>query len=309
MYQEHFGMREMPFAITPDTSYFYSYGAYQEALNVLLVALRSGEGFIKISGEVGTGKTLLCRKLLNTLGDNFVSAYLPNPCLTPAGLRMALADELSINYARNMGQHRILKLINDRLIELNAEGKQVVLLLDEAQALPDDSMEALRLLTNLETEKSKLLQVVLFGQPELDERLAENKLRQLRQRITFSYDLDAIDRIGVEGYLAHRLLVAGYNGRPMFSAEAMDVLHRYSYGVPRVINVLAHKALMVAYGKGVFSVDALHVKTAAEDTEAVVQQPHYLFQNVFPNSLTRMGVAVASVMSAAAAAAAMSLGV
>lgn len=301
MYLEHFNMREIPFAITPDTSYFYSYGSYQEALNVLLVALRSGEGFIKISGEVGTGKTLLCRKLLNTIGDDFVTAYLPNPCLTPAGLRMALADELSIEYARNMGQHRILKLINDRLIELNAQGKQVVLLLDEAQALPDDSMEALRLLTNLETEKSKLLQVVLFGQPELDERLAENKLRQLRQRITFSYDLASIDRTGIEGYLAHRLLVAGYNGHPLFSAGALDALHRDSCGVPRVINVLAHKALMVAYGKGVYSVSAQHVDIAAVDTESVVAVPR--------SGFTRMGAALASVVGAAAAAAAISFGV
>lgn len=301
MYLEYFGMRETPFAITPDTSYFYNYGSYQEALNVLLVALRSGEGFIKISGEVGTGKTLLCRKLLTTLGDDVVTAYLPNPCLTPAGLRMALADELSIEYARNMGQHRILKLINDRLIELNAEGKQVVLLLDEAQALPDDSMEALRLLTNLETEKSKLLQVVLFGQPELDERLAENKLRQLRQRITFSYDLASIDRTGIEGYLAHRLLVAGYNGRPLFSAGAMDVLHRDSRGVPRVINILAHKALMVAYGKGLYSVSAQHVEIASVDTESVAVAPR--------SGFTRMGAAVASVVGAAAAAAAISFGV
>ena len=122
MYLEHFSIREMPFAITPDTSFFYSYGSYQEALNVVLLALRSGEGFIKISGEVGTGKTLLCRKLLNTLGEGFVTAYLPNPCLTPAGLRMALADELEVKCSQNMGQQRILKLINDRLIELNAEG-------------------------------------------------------------------------------------------------------------------------------------------------------------------------------------------
>lgn len=304
MYRQHFAMREMPFAITPDTSYFYSYGVYQEALNVLLVALRSGEGFIKISGEVGTGKTLLCRKLLNTLGDGFVTAYLPNPCLTPAGLRMALADELLIHYARNMGQHRLLRLINERLIELNAQGKQVVLLLDEAQALPDDSMEALRLLTNLETEKSKLLQVVLFGQPELDDRLAESRLRQLRQRITFSYDLDVIDRAGLDGYLGHRLLVAGYNGRPLFSRAAMDALHRDSRGVPRLINVLAHKALMVAYGKGVFCVDAPHVAIAAADTEAVVP----IVAGGLSGRLTRVGAAVASVMGAAAAAAAMSLG-
>ncbi len=298
MYLEHFDMREMPFALTPDTSYFYSYGGYQEALNVLLVALRSGEGFLKISGEVGTGKTLLCRKLLNTLDDDFVTAFLPNPCLTPAGLRMALADELEINYARNMGQHRILKLINDRLIELNAEGRQVVLLLDEAQALPDDSMEALRLLTNLETEKTKLLQVVLFGQPELDERLAQSKLRQLRQRITFSYDLNAIDRVGIEGYLAHRLLVAGYHGRPLFGSDAMDALHQCSQGVPRVINVLANKALMVAYGKGAYSITAQHIGIAAEDTEAV----KFIPLPRLSRSLMRMSAAIISAVGAAAAA-------
>ncbi len=294
MYLEHFGMHEMPFAITPDTSFFYNYGGYQEALNVLLVAIRSGEGFIKITGEVGAGKTLLCRKLLNTLEEKFVTAYLPNPCLTPAGLRMALADELNVQYARNIGQHRILKLIADRLIELNANGKQVVLLIDEAQALPDDSMEALRLLTNLETEKCKLLQVVLFGQPELDDRIARPKLRQLRQRITFSYSLGAIDKEGVSGYLGHRLLVAGYHGKPLFDADAMKMLHRISCGIPRLINVLAHKALMAAYGQGVFNIYCSHVELAAEDTEGVVLPSHV--------SVARMGIAVASAVGAAAAA-------
>ncbi len=300
MYLEHFDIKEMPFAITPDTSYFYCYGSYQEALNVLLVALRNGEGFIKISGEVGTGKTLLCRKILNILDDDFVTAYLPNPCLTPAGLRMALADELGIKYSRNMGQHRILSLINDRLIKLNAEGRRVVLFLDEAQALPDDSMEALRLLTNLETEKSKLLQVVLFGQPELDERLSQNKLRQLRQRITFSQELKTIDINGIEGYLAHRLLVAGYHGKPLFNRDAMEGLHHISQGVPRVINVLAHKMLMAAYGQGASNITLQHLQLAAEDTDGIKPLP--------PSSFARMGAAVVSAMGAAAAAAAMSLG-
>jgi MSHA biogenesis protein MshM len=300
MYLKHFDMQELPFSITPDTSYFYNYGSYQEALNVLLVALRSGEGFIKISGEVGTGKTLLCRKVLNILDESFVTAYLPNPCLTPAALRMALADELDIKYARNMGQHRILTLINERLIQLNAEGKQVVLFLDEAQALPDDSMEALRLLTNLETEKTKLLQVVLFGQPELDERLAQKNLRQLRQRITFSQELETIDVAGIEGYLAHRLLVAGYHGKPLFSRYAIVGLHRISGGVPRIINVLAHKMLMVAYGKGSSTVDDVHLQLAAEDTEGVVYLP--------TTGFARMGATVVSAVGAAAAAAALSLG-
>lgn len=300
MYLEYFGMHDLPFAITPDTSYFYNYGSYQEALNVLLIALRSGEGFIKISGEVGTGKTLLCRKILNSLPDNFVTAYLPNPCLTPAGLRMALADELGVEYARNIGQHRILKLINDRLIELNAEGKQVVLFIDEAQALPDDSMEALRLLTNLETEKSKLLQVVLFGQPELDERLAQTKLRQLRQRITFSHEIESIDVAGIEGYLSHRLLVAGYHGKPLFAHDVVVGLHRISQGVPRIINILSHKMLMVAYGQGSSTVEKSHLQIAAKDTEGVAPLPD--------SGLSRIGAMVATAVGAAAAAAAISLG-
>jgi len=300
MYLEHFGMQEMPFSITPDTHYFYNYGSYREALNVLLVALRSGEGFIKISGEPGTGKTLLCRKMLNILNDKFVTAWLPNPCLTPASLRMALADELGIKYARNIGQHRILELINNRLIELNTEGRQTVLFLDEAQALPDESMEALRLLTNLETEKNKLLQVVLFGQPELNERLAQNKLRQLRQRITFSQELETIDITGIKGYLAHRLLVAGYHGKPLFDRDTIEGLHRISQGVPRTINVLSHKMLMVAYGQGLSNITLRHLQLAAEDTDGVEPLP--------ASGFSRMGTVVVSAMSAAAAAAAMSLG-
>ncbi|NOX43991.1 MAG: AAA family ATPase [Gammaproteobacteria bacterium] len=295
MYLEHFNMQKMPFSITPDTSFFYNYGSYQEALNVLLVALRSGEGFIKITGEVGTGKTLLCRKVLNSLDDKFFTAYLTNPCLTPAGLRMALADELGIQYVRNIGQHRMLKQITDRLIELNTQGKQVVLLLDEAQALPDDSMEALRLLTNLETEKSKLLQVVLFGQPELDERLSQTKLRQLRQRVTFSYQLNSIDKGGLAGYLSHRLLVAGYHGKPLFTVDALDALYRVSHGVPRLINILAHKTLMIAYGRGSSNICHEHIRLAAEDTEGAVVK-------VKPSALSRVGIALAAMSAAAVAA-------
>jgi len=268
MYLEHFGLREMPFSLTPDTQFFYNYGAWQEACEVLTVALRGGEGFIKISGEVGTGKTLLCRKLLASLEeDEFITAWLPNPCLTPAALRMALADELGIRYPRNQGQHRLLGRINEGLIELNAAGRRVVVLIDEAQALPDDTLEALRLLTNLETEKRKLLQVVLFGQPELDVRLAEPGLRQLRQRIGFAHRLQAIDRDGLPGYVNHRLLVAGHQGPPLFEAAALDALYRASQGVPRLINILAHKALMAAYGRGLATVDRACVALACVDTE------------------------------------------
>ncbi len=295
MYLEHFGMREAPFSLTPDTEFFYSYGAWQEAIDVLMVALRGGEGFIKISGEVGTGKTLLCRKLLASLdAEEFVTAWLPNPCLTPAALRMALADELGIRYPRNQGQHRLLSLINAGLIDINASGRRVVVLIDEAQALPDDTLEALRLLTNLETEKRKLLQVVLFGQPELDERLARPGLRQLRQRIGFSHGLRAIDRDGLPGYLNHRLLVAGYHGQPLFSAEAQAALFAASRGVPRLINILAHKSLMAAFGRGLSRVDRDSVAMACADTEGVTPAPSGLLARL----RARRGMALAAGLGA-----------
>lgn len=273
MYLEHFSLREPPFSITPDTSFFLNNDGHKQAMNVLLVSLRSGEGFIKITGEVGTGKTLLCRRLLNLLSvdKEFVTAYIPNPYLTPTALTLALAEELGIDCPRNLGQHRILKLITDKLIALNAEGKRVVLLIDEAQAMPEQSLEALRLLTNLETEKYKLLQIVLFGQPELDAILARPSIRQLRQRIAFSYMLPFMDRKGVASYLMHRLVVAGYSGNPVFVDKAVDSLYRASRGVPRLVNILAHKALMAAYGQGAKVVEQQHVTAAVADTEDVQQ--------------------------------------
>ena len=215
MYLQHYSLSEPPFTLTPDTDFFFNYSSHQQALNVLLVALQGGEGFIKVTGEVGTGKTLVCRQLLNLLEENYVTAYIPNPCLNPTALRMALAEELGLEFARNIGQHRLLKLITERLLELHRNDKQVVLLLDEAQAIPDDSLEALRLLTNLETEKRKLLQVVLFGQPELDVRLAQRNFRQLKQRIVFSYQLHPLTRRALGEYVRHRL--ARTNGLARFS--------------------------------------------------------------------------------------------
>ena len=276
MYLEHFGFERSPFTITPDTSFFLDHGSHREAMNVLLLALQSGEGFIKVTGEVGTGKTLLCRRLLNTLDDNFVSAYIPHPALSPVALRMALAEELDIEFARNTGQHRLLQRISQRLIELHAAGKQVVLLLDEAQSIPDESMEALRLLTNLETEQDKLLQVVLFGQPELDQRLQQVQLRQLRQRILFNYTLQPLDRATLEVYLNHRLLIAGYRGAPLFTRSALKLLHRNSRGIPRLANILCHKALLSAFGRGDHLIKPLHIRQAAADTEDVQPRRHRL---------------------------------
>ena len=266
MYESHFGLREVPFSITPDTSYFFTSPHSQEALNTLLVAAKSGEGFIKITGEVGTGKTLLCRKFLATLGDDFVTAYIPNPYLEPRTLMLALADELEITLARDVDQHQLLKSITQRLLELAGQGKQVLLCLDEAQAIPIDSLEALRLLTNLETEKRKLLQIVLFGQPELNANLQSPVIRQLAQRITFHYHLGALSRDDLDYYLAHRLRVAGFAGGRMFTKAAVRKLYAATGGIPRLVNIVAHKALMLAYGEGRQQVEPRHLHAAAADT-------------------------------------------
>ena len=268
MYKAHFGLREVPFGITPDTSFFFTSPHSQEALNTLLVAAKNGEGFIKITGEVGTGKTLLCRKFMATLDDEFVTAYIPNPYLEPRTLMLALADELDIVLDKDVDQYQLLKAITQRLVELAGQGKRVLLCLDEAQAIPIDSLEALRLLTNLETEKRKLLQIVLFGQPELNRKLALDQIRQLAQRITFHYHLGPLTRDDVEYYIAHRLRIAGFTGARLFSRGAVGKLYRASGGIPRLVNILAHKSLMLCYGQGKQQVSAQHVRDAARDTLA-----------------------------------------
>lgn len=266
MYQAHFGFNEPPFGITPDTSFFFAFASYQEALNTLLVSVRSGEGFIKITGEVGTGKTLLCRKFLASLGSDFVTAYIPNPYLEPRTLLLALAEDLHIEVDVHADQHHLLKTLTQWLLDFARAGKRVVLCLDEAQAMPLETLEALRLLTNLETEKRKLLQIVLFGQPELDDKLDQASIRQLKQRISFHYRLGELDCGELEAYLTHRLAIAGYAGEPVFTRNAVRLLHLASGGVPRLVNILAHKSLLLVYGQGLAQVEARHIQAAVADT-------------------------------------------
>ncbi|HSW70513.1 MAG TPA: AAA family ATPase, partial [Gammaproteobacteria bacterium] len=227
-------------------------------------------GVIKIIGEVGSGKTLICRKLLHCLEEDFFTAYIPNPDLSPLELRRAFARELGIHLTLLQDQHELLTTINNRLVELCTAGKKVVLILDEAQAIPLESLEAIRLLTNLETEKAKLLQVVLFGQPELDSVLNQPHFRQLKQRITFSYYLSLLSREELDTYLFHRLAVAGYTYGILFTKRARNMLFKSSRGVPRIVNVLCHKALLLAYGRGERVITHKMLRLAVEDTEAAV---------------------------------------
>ena len=275
MYLQHFQLKEFPFGITPDTSFFFSSQASQQALNTLLVATRAGEGFIKITGEVGTGKTLLCRQLLQSLGDDFQTAYIPNPYLTPLGLLQELAEELGADTA-GLGQatemqyqHLLHKALRHRLLSLAVQNKRVLVCLDEVQAMPIETLEALRLLTNLETQKRKLVQVVIFGQPELDEKLNHPSIRQLKQRITFDYHLGPLTGPELARYLDHRMAVAGYDGARLFSAPAMLILRWRTRGFPRLVNIVAHKALMCSYGRGKKSVGLREMNEAVDDTASL----------------------------------------
>jgi len=268
LYLKHFGLREKPFSLTPDTQFYLNEQSHRDALNTILVSLQHSEGFIKVVGEVGTGKTILCRKLLASLSDRFLSSYIPNPYLTSAELKGLLAREIGAHIEDDMPADQLLLAINERLLELAGNGVQVVLVIDEAQAMPRDTIETLRLLTNLETEKRKLLQVVLFGQPELDTMLNRADLRQLKQRIVFSEYLRPFSGDGARRYLDHRLYSAGAD-RPMMSRTAVWMLSKASRGVPRVLNILAHKAMLAAFGRGAHAVGTQDAARAIADTEEV----------------------------------------
>ena len=269
-YVHFFGLKENPFTVTPDTRYFFAHNSCQDALNVLLLATYGGEGFIKITGEVGTGKTLLCRKFLSSLDEDYLTAYIPNPYLEPATLLFAIADELGVAYSDHCNQHQILKLMTQFLIETYAQQHcAVVICLDEAHVMPIETLEMLRLLGNLETQRRKLLQIVLFGQPELDRRLDLPAVRQLKQRIGFSCQLAPLKRIEVEDYLHHRLSIAGLSGPRLFSKTAVKLLYNATHGIPRLVNIVCFKALLAAYGQGQRLISARHITAAIKDTESV----------------------------------------
>lgn len=273
MYLYHFGLRELPFTLTPNTQFFLGLPSHHEALQTLLTALKMGEGFIKVTGEVGTGKTLLCRKLMNDIPAEFVTAYIPNPYLQPDELRLALAQELGI-HCDQINSAQLTQLIQQALLDISKQNKTLVLILDEAQVLPEESLEVLRLFTNLETESRKLIQLVLFAQPELDEKLNKHSLRQVKQRITFSFKLSALSDTQIQPYLHHRMTVAGFKGLPVFSEPVCKNIYQLTQGTPRIVNIIAHKCLMLAYGEGKQNVELKHVKAASSDTGTSTNKTH-----------------------------------
>lgn len=253
MYEAHFGLKQPPFSLSPDTALFVRLDDHEACYQLLTHVLDTGEGFLKVIGDVGTGKTILCRRLLRFLSDDdsardrFHSVYIPNPMLSPVGLYRAVGQELGLAPPLQADNAALLEHINRKILNLAQQQRGVVIVVDEAQSLPPDTLEALRLITNLETERQKLVQVILFGQPELDELLGQNRFRQLRQRITFAHYLKPLSRSAVRQYLDFRLTQSGYNGPALISDRAIKRLHRLSGGVPRMVNVLTHKALLSAY--------------------------------------------------------------
>ena len=270
LYNRHFGLERAPFSLTPDTRFFYAHNSCMMALNTLTVAIHSGEGFTKITGEVGTGKTVLCRKLLGILREHYTLAYIPNPYMEPSTLLAAIADELGMAYPDNVTQHQLLRGLGLFIINSFAEQRRpIIICLDDAHSMPLETLEALRILSNVETQQRKLIQLVLFGQEELNQKLNRPESRQLKQRISFSCILSPLQGRDIHRYIEFRLKIAGYTGKPLFTAAALRHLSRSSGGILRLINILAHKAMMSAYGAGDSKISDHHVKRAIADTDAV----------------------------------------
>jgi general secretion pathway protein A len=265
MYNEFYGFRESPFNITPDPRFLFFSDRHREAFNHILFGIRERKGFIQVTGEVGAGKTTVCRAILEELGDKVRTALILNPCLTSKQLLRAILTELGLK-AKN-DKVACLHVLNQFLLEQLAAGNDVVLFIDEAQDLDFELLEEVRLLSNLETDQRKLLQIVLLGQPELREKLDERRLRQLRQRITVRYHLKPLTRPEMEHYIQHRLHVAGGNGLPTFNRFALGSIYRYSGGVPRLVNAVCDKALLCGYVTGDDHLTWRHVRRAIRELE------------------------------------------
>jgi type II secretory pathway predicted ATPase ExeA/septal ring-binding cell division protein DamX len=267
MYYEFFGLHEPPFRITPDTRLFFPGGSRGAILDAMVYAITTGEGIIKVVGEVGSGKTMLCRMLEVKLPDSVEVVYLANPSLSPENILHAIAFEMKLPVPANAGPLEVMHALQARLLEKHASNRQVVVFIEEAQRMPLDTLEEIRLLSNLETEREKLLQIVLFGQPELEHNLQPAHIRQLKERITHSFHLPRLATDEIREYLDFRMRSAGYRGPSVFSGGAVRAIARASRGLIRRVNILADKALLAAYAAGAHQVTAREVRAAARDSE------------------------------------------
>jgi len=268
MYLDFFNLKENPFCVTPDPRYLYFSPHHQEAYCHIIYGIEQRKGFIEITGEVGCGKTTICRAVLSGLTDNVQTALILNPSLTETQLLRAMLNDFGLE-VKGRDRLAFIETLNGFLLSMNAEGRNVALVIDEAQDLSPKVMEQVRLLSNLETDQHKLIQIVLVGQPELKQRLASPSLRQLRQRITVRYHISPLTREQAGVYIEHRLKVAGSDGRIVFDLEAVKLIHKYSQGMPRLINAVCDNALLAGYVEGTTTISARCVKKAIQQLEGI----------------------------------------
>ncbi len=267
MYYGHFGLTQPPFRITPNTEFFYSGGNRGPILEALIYAIGQGEGIIKVTGEVGSGKTMLCSMLQARLPAHVETVYLANPSVPPEEILHAIAIELHLDPPRGAGYLETMQLLHGHLLERHAQGKQVVMFVEESQSMPLATLEQIRLLSNLETANSKLLQIVLFGQPELDDNLRQPQIRQLRERITHTFRLSPLKTEEIRDYLNFRVRAAGYRGPDLFSTPIVMAIAKASEGLTRRVNLIADKAMLAAFSENTHSIKLKHVKAAVRDSE------------------------------------------
>lgn len=266
MYSAHFGLKQPPFKITPNTAFFFTGGNRGAVLDALVYAISSGEGIIKVVGEVGSGKTMLCRMLQTLLPQSIESVYLANPSVAPEAVLHAIAFELHLDLPEKADRLQVMHALHQHLLKRHEENRQVVIFVEEAQGMPIATLEEIRLLTNLETNVDKLLQIVLFGQPELEKNLLQPEIRQLRERITQSFNLGPLASNEIGEYLIFRLRTAGYFGPHLFTPQAIRKIAQASQGLVRRVNILADKALLAAYAEGSYSITPKHIRIALKDS-------------------------------------------
>lgn len=270
MYLNHFGLTRPPFQITPDADFFYPGAERQDILQGLIYATQHNEGIIKVVGEIGSGKSLLCRMVAAGLPKNFKVVFLANPSLSGSALVEAILGDLGVTPQANSYSHPTQQLQN-YLLEQFELGNRIVLLVEEAQAMPQETLEALRLLTNLETAETKLLRIILFGQPELDTTLGQYSLRQFHDRITQSFNLRSMLLHETGEYLHHRLRIAGYRAQPLYQGGLLKQIHDATGGRLRPLNVIADKTLLAAYVDGQQTLNSSHLQRAI--TEVKLNRP------------------------------------
>ena len=272
MYEAYFGLREKPFVMTPDTRYFFPSSKHTDALNHMVYAIQERRGFVVITGEIGCGKTTLSRILLQKLEPSTKTAIIRNTQLTAKDLVMSALDEYEIPYDPARTKASLINRLNEFLIEQLRENNNVVLLIDEAQNLTPTVLEEVRMLSNLETEREKLIQIILMGQPELKQKLWLKQLTQLRQRVTLLYHLSALDEAEVGAYIMHRLRAGGSN-QPIFASETFARIYQLTQGVPRLINALCDRALLTGYVNEYQTIDNRMIDEAAAELPALMEQP------------------------------------